>query len=258
MTRKSIYVAFCNQKGGVGKSAFTTLAASYLHYAGNKNVAVLDCDYPQHSIYAMRERDKGMVTAGDMYKEMMVNQFETINKKAYPILCAKSEDAIEAAGNLVEESPVPIDVVFFDLTGTVNSAGILKSTVSMDYIFCPVTTDRLVMKSSLIYATTLMDFIKQNPAAPLKNIYLFWNMLVKSENRGLYDAYTDIIDKLNLNLLKTEIPFTVKYKREMTMSSRQVFRSTLFPPDKTLLKGSNLDLLVKEVCKIINIQKDDR
>jgi cellulose biosynthesis protein BcsQ len=253
MERKSIYVAFSNQKGGVGKSAFTTLAASYLHYAGNKNVVVIDCDYPQHSIYAMRERDKGMVTTSDMYKEMMVNQFKTIGKKAYPILTVKSEDAIGVANSVVSESPVPIDVVFFDLSGTVNSAGILKSTVSMDYIFCPIIADRLVMKSSLVYASTLQDFLKQSPAAPLKGIHLFWNMLVKSENRELYDAYTAIINKLNMNLLQTEIPFTVKYKREMSYSSRQVFRSTLFPPDRALLKGSNLDILVNEVCKIINI-----
>jgi len=198
MTRKSIYVAFSNQKGGVGKSAFTTLAASYLHYADNKNVAVLDCDYPQHSIYAMRERDKGMVTSSDMYKEMMVSQYNSINKKAYPILCVKSEDAIAVADKVVSESPEPIDVVFFDLTGTVNSAGILKSTVSMDYIFCPISTDRLVMKSSLIYASTLTDFVKENPAAPLKSIYLFWNQLVKSESRELYDAYSTIINRLNL------------------------------------------------------------
>ena len=253
MERKSIYVAFSNQKGGVGKSAFTTLAASYLHYAENKNVAVVDCDYPQHSIHAMRERDKGMVNGSDLYKEMMVQQFETIGKKAYPILTVKSEDAVSVANRFVSESSVPIDVVFFDLAGTVNSPDILKSTVSMDYLFCPITSDRLVMKSSLVYASTLQDFLKQNPAAPLKNIYLFWNMLVKSENRELYDAYTAIISRLNLNLLQTEIPFTVKYKREMTLSSRQVFRSTLFPPDKALLKGSNLDMLMAEVCQIIKI-----
>jgi cellulose biosynthesis protein BcsQ len=62
MNKKSIYVAFSNQKGGVGKSAFTTLVASSLHYAGGKNVAVFDCDYPQYSIHAMRERDKSFVT----------------------------------------------------------------------------------------------------------------------------------------------------------------------------------------------------
>jgi len=253
MERKSIYVAFSNQKGGGGKSAFTTLAASYLHYAGNRNVAVIDCDYPQHSIYAMRERDKSTVSSSDVYKEMMVGQFDSTGKKAYPILSVKADDAVSVADKLVSESAVPYDVVFFDLPGTVNSAGILKSTVSMDFIICPVTADRLVMKSSLVYASTLQEFLKRNPAAPLKNIYLFWNMIVKSENRELYDAYKAIIDKLNLSLLQTEIPFTVKYKREMTLSSRQIFRSTLFPPDRTLLKGSNLDMLINEVCQIINI-----
>jgi len=89
--------------------------------------------------------------------------------------------------------------------------------------------------------------------APLKEIFLFWNQLIKSENREIYDAYMSIIGNLNLNMLKTEIPFTVKYKKEMSMNSRNVFRSTLFPPDKTLLKGSNLDLLVDEICQIINI-----
>jgi cellulose biosynthesis protein BcsQ len=188
-----------------------------------------------------------------MYKEMMASQFETIGKKAYPILTVKSEDAVSVANKFVSESTLPIDVVFFDLAGTVNTPGILTATVNMDYLFCPITSDRLVMKSSLVYATSLQEFLKKNPKAPLKKIFLFWNMIVKSENRELYDAYTAIISKLNLNLLQTEIPFTVKYKREMTISSRQVFRSTLFPPDKALLRGSNLDTLMNEISKIINI-----
>jgi cellulose biosynthesis protein BcsQ len=253
MERKSIYVAFSNQKGGVGKSAFTTLAASYLHYEGKRNVAVIDCDYPQHSIFAMRERDKDMVTANDVYKQMMVHQYETIGKKAYPVLKSKPEEAVKLADRLVGASPEPVDVVFFDLSGTVNTPGMLKSIVSLDYLFCPIITDRLVMQSTLTFTTTMQGFLKQNQEASLKNIYLFWNQLVKSENKDLYEAYMSVIQSLNLNLLQTEIPFTVKYKREMSPDARQVFRSTLFPPDRTLLKGSNLDLLVNEVCQIINI-----
>lgn len=33
------------------------MVASYLHYVMGYNVAVVDCDYPQHSIVEMRERD---------------------------------------------------------------------------------------------------------------------------------------------------------------------------------------------------------
>ena len=47
-----VSIAVCNQKGGVGKSTFTVLLASYLHYIVGHDVLVVDCDYPQWSIYA--------------------------------------------------------------------------------------------------------------------------------------------------------------------------------------------------------------
>ena len=251
--KKSMYVAFSNQKGGVGKSAFTTLAASYLHYAGGRNVAVIDCDYPQHSIHAVRERDKNRVSENDEYKEMMVKQFQSIRKNAYPVLAAKPEHAVGVADELVKESELLIDVVFFDLPGTVSSHGILNTMLNMDYLFCPIITDRLIMESSLAFAANIQDFIRKKSQAPLKDVFLFWNQLVKNERKEIYDAYCTVIKELNLNLLQTEIPFSVKYKKEMSQGSRQVFRSTLFPPNGMLLKGSNLDLLVSEICQIINI-----
>jgi cellulose biosynthesis protein BcsQ len=194
-----------------------------------------------------------MVCASDAYKEMMVNQYEACGKKAYPVLKAKVDEAVGMADKLVKASAEPVDVVFFDLPGTVNSPGMLQTIVSPDYMFCPIITDRLVMQSSLTFASTMQDFLKKNQGAPLKGIYLFWNQPVKSENREIYDAYMSVIRNLNLNLLQTEIPFTVRYKKEMSAGSRQVFRSTLFPPDRTLLKGSNPDLLVNEIRQIINI-----
>lgn len=53
-----LYVAFSTQKSGVAKTTFTVLAASYLYYLKGYDVAVVDCDYPQHSIAGMRKRDK--------------------------------------------------------------------------------------------------------------------------------------------------------------------------------------------------------
>ncbi len=40
-----LYVAFSTQKGGVGKTTFTVLAASYLYYLKGYDVAVVDCDW---------------------------------------------------------------------------------------------------------------------------------------------------------------------------------------------------------------------
>ena len=50
MKMKPVFIAFSTQKGGVGKTTFTVLAASYLHYVCGYNVLVVDCDYPQFSI----------------------------------------------------------------------------------------------------------------------------------------------------------------------------------------------------------------
>ena len=180
MNNKSIYVAFSNQKGGVGKSAFTTLAASYLHYAGGKNVAVIDCDYPQHSIHAMRERDKSFVMANDRLKVMAAAQFQELDKKAYSVFPIKAEEALECVRKYLEETELRIDVVFFDLSGTVSSPGILQLMLNMDYIFCPVTTDRLVMQSSLTFASIIRDCLAKHTATPLKGLYLFWSAPVQA------------------------------------------------------------------------------
>jgi cellulose biosynthesis protein BcsQ len=51
MESQTKFVAISNQKGGIGKSAFTVLLAGYFHYLKDKNVLVVDCDYPQFSIH---------------------------------------------------------------------------------------------------------------------------------------------------------------------------------------------------------------
>lgn len=82
MDKETLFVALSNQKGGVGKSAFTILLASYFHYVENLNVAVIDCDSPQHSLVRMRERDKKAIDRSDHYKQQMMAQWERIKKKA--------------------------------------------------------------------------------------------------------------------------------------------------------------------------------
>lgn len=57
MKEKPLFVSFSSQKGGVGKSAMTVLTANCLHYRLGYNVAVIDCDYPQHSLAKMRDFD---------------------------------------------------------------------------------------------------------------------------------------------------------------------------------------------------------
>jgi len=71
------------------------------------------------------------------------------------------------------------------------------------------------------------------------------------EKTELYKAYDGAIQELGLQTMQTVIPDTKRFRREMTETNRPVFRSTLFPADRTLLKGSNIEELVNELCTII-------
>ena len=86
MKREPLFVALSNQKGGVGKSTFTVLLASYFHYLNGYNVLVVDCDYPQHSISAMRDWEVGNIEKNVHLQNQLVEQFGTSGRKAYSIL----------------------------------------------------------------------------------------------------------------------------------------------------------------------------
>ena len=92
-----LYVAFSTQKGGAGKTTLTVLVASYLHYVKGYDVAVVDCDYPQHSIAGMRQRDLKLAMEDNHYKALAYEQFTRLGKKAYPVVESSTERAIDDA-----------------------------------------------------------------------------------------------------------------------------------------------------------------
>lgn len=253
MERKPLFIAFSTQKGGVGKTAFTVLVSSYLHYLKGKSIAVIDCDFPQHSIMEMRKRDQQLVINDPFYKLMFYNQFKQIAKKAYPVVGSSPTEAIADAQKLMESSTEQIDIIFFDLPGTMNSKGVVHTLREMDYIFSPVSADRVVLSSTLSFASSLNENLITVNKSRIKGLYLFWTMVDGREKTQLYKVYDTVVEELGLSLLKTRIPDTKRFRREMDETHKAVFRSTVFSVDKLLLKGSNIDELVAEICRIIEI-----
>ena len=100
---KELLVAVASQKGGVGKSVFTVLLASVLHYRKDVRVAVVDCDYPQHSIALMRERDMESVMKNDDLKVNLYRQYERIRKPAYPVIKSDPEKGVEDLRRYMDE-----------------------------------------------------------------------------------------------------------------------------------------------------------
>lgn len=254
---KELLVAVASQKGGVGKSVFTVLLASVLHYRKGMRVAVVDCDSPQHSIALMRERDMEGVMKNDDLKVNLYRQYERIRKPAYPVIKSDPEKAMEDLRRYMDEKGETFDIVLFDLPGTLRSEGVVHTVSAMDYIFVPLKADNIVMQSSLQFAKVLEEELIAKGNCNLKGIRLFWNMVDRRGRKDLYDAWNRVIHRMGLRLLSSHIPNTLRYNREADTVCKGVFRSTLFPPDPRQEKGSGLPELVEEICPAIGLEESD-
>ena len=254
---KELLVAIASQKGGVGKSVFTVLLASVLHYRKGLRVAVVDCDSPQHSIALMRERDMESVMKNDGLKVNLYRQYERIRKPAYPVIKSDPEKAVEDLRRYMDEKGETFDIVLFDLPGTLRSEGVVHTVSAMDYIFVPLKADNIVMQSSLQFAKVLEEELIAKGNCNLKGIRLFWNMVDRRGRKDLYDAWNRVIHRMGLRLLSSHIPNTLRYNREADTVCKGIFRSTLFPPDPRQEKGSGLPELVEEICPAIGLEKSD-
>ena len=249
--KQPIYVAFSTQKGGAGKTTLTVLVASYLHYVKGKNVAVIDCDYPQHSIAEMRERDFKMVSDDEFYKGMAYEQVTRLGgKKFYPIVESNPQEALNDADEVCEKEE--FDYIFFDLPGTLNNKDLIVALANMDYIIAPIAADRVVMESTLNYMISVRDNIVSTGKSNIKAMRLLWNLVDGREKSELYEVYEAVIRDLGFVALNTFIPDSKRFRKELSISHKALFRSTLFPADKSLVKGSNIDALTDELLELTN------
>ncbi|MFV0592493.1 MAG: ParA family protein [Draconibacterium sp.] len=249
--KKTLKISFVTPKGGVGKSTITSLLASVLHYRLGFNVLVMDCDFPQHSLVNMRERDLKMVMQNDYHKRAAMKLYQSINKKAYPIINCKAEDALETALKHISESTVEPDITFFDLPGTANTKGVLTTLRAMDYIFSPVSADRLVMESTLSFTKAFLGLPETEESNKAQEMWLFWNQVDGREKSGVYEAYQSVIGGLDLTIMKTQIKDSKRFRKETDDTPNSVFRSSLLPAETALLKATQMDLFVDEFLKIV-------
>lgn len=252
--KEPVFIAFSTQKGGAGKTTLTVLMASYLYYVRGLKVLVVDCDYPQYSIKEMRDRDVEILRINSTFKKNFMEQRERIQRDPYPILITKPEDALDRARAIIESGKEDYDIVLFDLPGTINNPGVAKTVSLMDYIFCPVAADKLILESSLAFAMKVRDEIMTVSGCSVKDMYMLWNLVDAREKTDLYERYEEVFEEQMLQTLKTRLPDAKKYRREGSKdAARAVFRSTLLPPDKNLLKGSRLVELADEILGIIKL-----
>lgn len=246
------FVAFSTQKGGAGKTTLTVLAASYLYYVKGLKVLVVDCDYPQFSIEEMRQRDKDLIECSPQFKKLFSDNLRQTKLAPYPLLTSKPEEAMQKVRDIIEAGN-EIDIVFFDLPGTVNNRGVVNILNCMDTVIVPVAADKVILESSLAFALKIQEWLTTG-RTQVKQMYMLWNLVDAREKTDLYDQYEAVFEEYGLMTLKTKIPDTKKYRREGSKTlNRAVFRSTVMPPDKTLLKGTRLPELTDELLDLLKL-----
>ena len=251
--KKTLKISFSTPKGGVGKSTMTALLSSVLHYRLGFNVLVMDCDFPQHSLANMRERDLKTIMQNDYHKRSAMKLYQSINKKAYPIISCKAEDALSKALEYVNQSAIEPDITFFDLPGTANTKGVLTTLRTMDFIFSPISADRLVMESTLSFTKAFLGLPETAESNEDQKMWMFWNQVDGREKTGIYEAYQSVINELDLSVMTSKIMDSKRFRKETDDTLNSVFRSSLLPAEPQLIKVTRMDLFVEEFLKIVNL-----
>ena len=125
----------------------------------------------------------------------------------------------------------------------------------MDYIFTPISADKVVLESSLSFAMAIQKLLVKNEACRLAGLYLFLEHGGRAGRKQTFTPPTTRpLRELELPLMKTFIPDTKRYKKELVADKKAVFRSTLFPASRPLVRGSNLEELITEIVYYIKLQ----
>jgi hypothetical protein len=91
------------------------------------------------------------------------------------------------------------------------------------------------MVSTLQFATIITDNLITTGKSNIKRLSLVWNMVDGREKTDLYHAYDSAIAELGLQVMRTVIPDSKRFRREMSESHRPVFRSIIFPADNLII-----------------------
>lgn len=254
MENKTHYISICNQKGGVGKSTFTVLIASLLHYRFGRRVLVADCDYPQWSILDQRRRELTLLDSSDYYKLAMIRQFKASGQKIWPVLECRADTALHSVSRFLEKDDNLYDYVLFDLPGTVATSGVISLIAALERIFIPMKADRMIMESTITFARLVGEKLVAADRFAVQGVHPFWSMIDRRERTPLYDHYDAVLRSFGLHVMQTHVPARSRFSRELQPRNGPVYRSTLYPADKAFMLECRLDALCREIISLTEMK----
>mgnify|MGYP001035115363 CR=1 FL=1 len=249
-------IAIATQKGGVGKTTLTTMVASLLHYKCDIRCLAVDADYPQNSLYALREREKKAVEAQTRLQDLCNNYYSEKSFGMYPIFRLDKDHYGNLENLLGSISTSGVDAIMVDLPGSVNQMEVLNTLLEIEYVFVPVIPDRVVIESSLSFQF-LLNELKTRFATrcKLKAVrYFFTQVDARSNGKTLVEQYMEPFAKAGMVFLETIIPRSVRFGKEPGDYSA-ICRSTLLPMSDTSATELKIDSLTNEIIELCQLRK---
>lgn len=191
MSKRPIYISFASPKGGVGKTTLTMFAASYLHYHGGYNVAVVDCNYPLYSIANERVKEIEYMKCDDRGFKRFLEIRKQSQKGSYPIVNSSIKSVMKDLKEL--RMSEDYDIILFDLPSLMSVYGTSELLTSMDIVIFPITDCERAVDTTTRYIETLNEHIITTGKSTIKEIYLLRNRINTAES---HHALDDAMDRL--------------------------------------------------------------
>lgn len=230
-------VAFAGQKGGSGKSTATVLVANKIHHTyDNINVAIIDVDFPQHSIYKARQKELDRIRQNDRlhnkYKEL------TDNRPPYPIFATDLKNCAAK----IREIKNQYDLIFVDPPGTLNQEGIEDTIGEINHFFIPIMQDNYSIMSSIELYSILVTQVQPN-SPNFSSCHLFFNRV--PANNQVAHIKKELADR---------IPFMQEQISAYTIYER-AYRNTLLPIPEGKKESIALSRFTNAFAQCLNISQ---
>ncbi len=237
------YVSFYNSKGGVGKTLLNGVFAYYLKTIKGFKVAVVDCDHPQYTLYRRRTHEIKKEPPAEQEKiKFQTLQgtgilFSSGGERSYDVFKCPIEE-VETLKSVLNKTSY--DIVFFDVTGTLNLEGINKIIGMVNYFIIPTSTDIEEIDSSVrIYMT-----LKKAQKGKDDTIRILFNK-AKKVSRVKNVSFQKELEKMNFRFLQN---YCYEYE-----AIRDEYRSTLELKTTRDDKNASFHLIMEELLELLNL-----
>ena len=236
-------ITFVSEKGGTGKTTSIQAIATYLHYAKEFKIALLDCDNYQAS--SSKDRTNQLFKLEQLGEKTDAKKFFNqiiTSKPLYPIIKVAENEFVSTLNSITDQ----YDIVFVDMPGFINPE-LLRTVIPLsDFAFVPTHVDERTVPATVDFGRLLM-ILKEDPNSLLQEIRFYYSKYSTSKLQAEFIANKQFIES------RTGVKFMENQFYEKTELVKGNFSSVL------PYKGSDEDghFLYKFIIEFLTIITDN-